>query len=61
MKSSAEMPRKDLTIAEKIVVLRKIREQPPNTSHRQLAEITGVPKDDPGTDTERLRIIRSAI
>ena len=61
MKSSAEMPRKDLTIAEKIVVLRKIREQPPNISHRQLAEITGVPKDDPGTDTERLRIIGSAV
>ena len=27
------MPRKDLTIAEKIVVLRKIREQPPNNVH----------------------------
>ena len=45
MKSSAEMPQKDLTIAEKIFVLGKIREQPPNISHRQLAEITGVPKD----------------
>ena len=39
---------KGLIIAEKIFVLRKIREQPPNTSHRQLAEITGVPKDNPG-------------
>ena len=29
------MPRKDLTIAEKIVFLRRIKEQPPNTSHRQ--------------------------
>ena len=38
-----EVP-KDLTIAERIVVLRKIREQPPNISHRQLAEITGVPR-----------------
>ena len=40
----AEMPQKELTIAEKVVVLRKIREQPPNISHHQLAEITGVPK-----------------
>ena len=60
VKSSAEMPQKDLTIAEKIFVLRKIREQPPNTSHPQLAEIIGVPKDNPGTDTARLRIIGSA-
>ena len=51
------MPQKDLAIAEKIVVLRKIREQPPNISHRQLAEITGVPKDNPGTDVARLQII----
>ena len=57
MKSSAEMPQKDLAVAEKIFALRKIREQPPNTSHHQLAEITGVPKDNPGTDTARLRII----
>ena len=27
------MPQKDLTIAEKIVVLRKFREQPPNNVH----------------------------
>ena len=60
MKSSAKMPQKDLTIAEKIFVLRKIREQPPNTSRRQLAEITGVPKDKLGTDTARLQIIGSA-
>ena len=38
------MPRKDLTIAKKIVLLKRIKEQPPNTSHRQLAEITGVPR-----------------
>ena len=44
VKSQAEMPQKDLTIAERVVVLRKIREQPPNISHRQLAEITGVPR-----------------
>ena len=44
VKSQAEMPRKDLTIAERIVVLRKVREQPPNISHRKLAEITGVPR-----------------
>ena len=43
-KSQAEMPQKELTIAERVVVLRKIREQPPNISHRQLAEITGVPR-----------------
>ena len=42
VKSQAEMPQKELTIAERFVVLRKIREQPPNISHRQLAEITGV-------------------
>ena len=44
MKSQAEMPQKELTIVERVVVLRKIREQPPNISHRQLAEITGVPR-----------------
>ena len=41
VKSQAEMPQKELTIAERVVFLRKIREQPPNISHRQLAEITG--------------------
>ena len=60
MKSQAEMPQKELTIAERVVVLRKIREQPPNISHRQLAEITGRTKDNPGTDIARLRIIGSA-
>ena len=34
VKSQAEMPQKELTIAERVVVLRKIREQPPNISHR---------------------------
>ena len=42
--SQAEMSQKELTIAERVVVLRKIREQPPNDSHRQQAEITGVPR-----------------
>ena len=44
VKSQAEMPQRELAIAERVVVLRKIREQPPNISHRQLAEITGVPR-----------------
>ena len=38
------MLQKELTIAERVVVLRKIREQPPNINHHQLAEITGVPR-----------------
>ena len=44
VKSQEEMLQKELTIAERAVVLRKIREQPPNISHRQLAEVTGVPR-----------------
>ena len=44
VKSQTEMPQKELTIAERVVVLRIITEQPPNISHRQLAEITGVPR-----------------
>ena len=36
------MPRQNLTFAEKIVILRRIKELPPNTSHGQLAETTGV-------------------
>ena len=60
VKSQAEMPQKELTIAERVVVLRKIREQPPNISHRQLAEITGVPRTTLPTDTARLRTIGSA-
>ena len=34
VKFQAEMPQKELTIAERVVVLRKMREQPPNISHR---------------------------
>ena len=44
------MPRRDLTLAEKIDFLDKIRQQPPNTSQRRLAEITGLAK----TTTSRL-------
>ena len=43
-----EIPSRDATkrinYAERVVVLRKIREQPPNIIHHQLAEITGVPR-----------------
>ena len=38
------MPRKDLSISEKIAILELIKKQPSNTSQRRLAEITGVPK-----------------
>ena len=36
MKSQTEMPQKELTIAERVVVLKKIREQPPNISHKRV-------------------------
>jgi hypothetical protein len=38
------MPRRDLTLADKTALPEKIKNQPPNTSHRELAKITGVPK-----------------
>jgi hypothetical protein len=38
------MPKRDLTLADKIALLEQIKNQPPNTSHYQLVEITGVPK-----------------
>jgi DNA-binding IclR family transcriptional regulator len=38
------MPRRDLTLADKIALLEQVKNQPPNTGHRQLVEITGVPK-----------------
>ena len=38
------MPRKDLTIVKKIVLPRKLRKQPPNTSYRNLAVMTGAPR-----------------
>lgn len=38
------MPRKDLSISDKIAILELIKKQPTNTSQRRLAEITGVPK-----------------
>jgi hypothetical protein len=37
------MPRIDLTLADKISLLEQIKNQPLNTSHCQLAEITRVP------------------
>jgi hypothetical protein len=38
------MPRRNVTFADKTVLLGNIKYHQPNTSHRQLAEITGVPK-----------------
>jgi hypothetical protein len=38
------MPRRDVTLADKIALLEKIKNQPPNTNHRQWAEINGVLK-----------------
>jgi len=38
------MPRKDLTLKNKIVILDEIKRQPSNTSFRDLAEIINVPK-----------------
>ena len=44
VKTEARNATKRLTIAEKIVLLRRIKKQSPNTSHRQLAEIIGIPR-----------------
>jgi hypothetical protein len=38
------MPRRDLTLADNIALLEQIKNQPPNISHSQLVETTGVPK-----------------
>ena len=38
------MTKKDLTLADKIALLDKMKCQLPNTSQRQFATITGVPK-----------------
>jgi hypothetical protein len=38
------MPRRNVTLADKIASLEKIKNQPPDTCHRQLGEITGVLK-----------------
>jgi plasmid maintenance system antidote protein VapI len=38
------MPRRYVTLADKPALLEEIKNQPPNTSDHQLAEITGVPK-----------------
>jgi hypothetical protein len=37
------MPRRDVTLTDKIALLKKIKNQPPNPSHHQLKEITGAP------------------
>jgi hypothetical protein len=39
------MPRRDLTLAEKIGFLDQIKQQPPKTSQRRLVEITGLAKN----------------
>jgi hypothetical protein len=39
-----EIPWRDVTLADKIALLEEIKIQLPNTSHHQLAEITGVLK-----------------
>ena len=38
------MPSKDLSLAEEIALLDQIKDHSPSTSHRRLAENTGVPK-----------------
>jgi transcriptional regulator with AAA-type ATPase domain len=38
------MPRGDVALTDKLALLEKIKNQPPNSSHCQLAEITGVVK-----------------
>jgi hypothetical protein len=38
------MPRKDVTLTDKIVLLEKIKNQLPNTNHCQLVEVTQVSK-----------------
>jgi hypothetical protein len=41
---TTEIPGTDLTLTDKTVLLEQIINHPPNTSHCQLAKITGVPK-----------------
>jgi hypothetical protein len=38
------VPKRDVTLTDKTALLEKIKNQPPNTSHRQLVEITVAPK-----------------
>jgi hypothetical protein len=38
------VPRRNVTVAEKIALLEKIKNESPGTSHRQLADITVAPK-----------------
>jgi hypothetical protein len=48
-----ELCRRDSKLADKIALLEQIKNQPPNTSHHQLAEIMGVPKFAIGSETAR--------
>jgi DNA mismatch repair ATPase MutS len=41
---TTELPRRDVTFADEIVLLEKVKNQSPDTSYGQLAEVTGVPK-----------------
>jgi hypothetical protein len=38
------MPRRDVTFADKIALLKESKVQPSNSKDRQLAEVSGVPK-----------------
>jgi hypothetical protein len=55
---STEMLRSDVTLADKIVILKKIKNQPPNTNHRQMVEITGVPKSATARVTQKQEKMR---
>jgi hypothetical protein len=38
------MPRRDITLVERLALVEKIKKTTPNTYLRQLAEINGIPK-----------------
>jgi hypothetical protein len=48
-----DMPRRNIMLTDKIASLEKIKNQPPNTSHRQLAQITEVPKSTTARATQQ--------
>jgi hypothetical protein len=52
------MPRSDVTPLTKLSYLKKIRNQPSNTNHRQMAEITGVPKSTTARVTQQQEQLR---
>jgi hypothetical protein len=41
---STKMPQRGVTFAKKITLIEKTKNQPPNSSHRQVVKITGVSK-----------------